>query len=147
MGMPNQVVYETNADYYLTWKNLTENSLVAAVDRTEKGLLWFRLKRTNTIFLLSPNGRLQVKWDNEEEKKILLEVVKALLIPKGGALTVKPLKQQLWANYPPPAAFNLLDLLYVARDRDPLVQIVVEELVKKFWLTVSYVLSKAVYLT
>ncbi|MEM3824237.1 MAG: hypothetical protein QXH87_04815 [Candidatus Bathyarchaeia archaeon] len=106
--MPNQVVYETNADFEATWKNLTDNPLiVAAVDRTEKGLLWFRFKGTSNVFMLSPDGRLQVRWENEEEKKVLFELVKMLLVPKGSTLTIKPSKQQVWIDYPPPENFKL----------------------------------------
>jgi len=106
--IPNQVVYETNADYNATWENLTKNPLVVtSVDRTEKGTLWFRLKGTKTVFILSPHGRLQVKWECEEEKKVLLEIVKNLLIPKNSKLQIKPLKQQVWINYPEPENFKL----------------------------------------
>ncbi|MEM2439955.1 MAG: hypothetical protein QW493_01910 [Candidatus Bathyarchaeia archaeon] len=114
------MVYETNADFEATWKNLTENPLiVAAVDKTEKGLLWLRFKKTNTIFMLSPNGRLQVKWENEEEKKVLFELVKMLLVPKGLTLTIKPLKQQVWIDYPPPENFKL----YWCKEKYPNVDI------------------------
>ena len=107
--MPNQVLYQTNADWYATWKNLTQNPIVvAAVDRTEKGLLWFRLKGTNTVFILSPEGRLQVRWSSPEEKKVAFEIVKHLLVPEEKQkLKVTPLKQQLWIDYPEPENFRI----------------------------------------
>jgi hypothetical protein len=106
--IPNQVVYETNADYDATWENLTKNPLVVVDTCKERcGTLWFRLKGTKTVFILSPYGRLQVKWECEDEKKVLFEIVKNLLIPKDSTLKIKPLKQQVWINYPEPENFKL----------------------------------------
>ena len=105
MSYRNQVVYQTNADYQATLERLEENPLI--VDVTDKGIIWFRFINTETVFTLSPYGRLQVRWNNEEEKKVLLPLVKALLVPKKPPLKVKPLKQQLWIEYPPPKNFKL----------------------------------------
>jgi len=104
--LKNQVVYQTNADCEATYENLAKNPIVI-VDRTEKGLLWFRVKNTDTVFMLSPNGKLQVKWRSEEEKKVLFNIVKELLVPNNPPLEIKPSRQQLWVDYPPPENFKL----------------------------------------
>jgi hypothetical protein len=102
----NQVIYETNADLEASYKNLTTSNHIVA-DITEKGLLWFRFKGTKTVFMLSKNGKMQVKWNNVEEKKFLLKFLKNLLVPQEGKLKIKPSKQQVWIDYPPPSNFKL----------------------------------------
>ncbi|RLG99746.1 hypothetical protein DRO19_01505 [Candidatus Bathyarchaeota archaeon] len=105
--MPNQVVYQTNADYEASYEKLVSSDIMI-VEKTEKGLIWFRVKGTRTIFQLSPNGKLQVKWQNPEEKKVLLNIVKNILVSKNDQpLIITPLKQQVWIDYPPPPNFKL----------------------------------------
>lgn len=98
--MINQVLYQTNADYTASYEALYKSGIIDSISQTEKGLITFRIGVTG--FVLSPNGKLQVKWSNLEEKKTLLETVKDLLIPKKGELTMNPLSQQLWLHHPQP---------------------------------------------
>ncbi|MEM3550825.1 MAG: hypothetical protein QXV01_07020, partial [Candidatus Bathyarchaeia archaeon] len=105
--MRNQVVYKANFDYEATYQRLVQSN-IAVVDKTEKGLIWVRFKDTKTVFLLSPRGKIQVKWANLEEKKVLLKILKNLLAPtEGQKLSVKPSKQQFSIEYPPPPNFKL----------------------------------------
>jgi hypothetical protein len=105
--MPSQVVYQTNADYYASEEAIANNNLIIS-EKTKKGLLWFRFASSGTIFLLSPNGKLQVKWNNIEEKKLLYKLVKKLLIAeKNQEFDIKPLKQNCWINYPEPESFKV----------------------------------------
>lgn len=86
---------------------MAKNPLVVA-DVTEKGLLWFRFKENPTVFLLSPAGKLQVKWRDVSEKKTLFRLVKNLLVPRlDEKLAIRPLKQQTWIEYPAPEKFRL----------------------------------------
>ena len=50
---------------------------------------------------------MQVKWKNSQEKKVLLEIVKNLLVAQEGELKIRPSKQQVWIDYPPPSNFKL----------------------------------------
>jgi hypothetical protein len=101
------VVYQTNADYVASYEVIAKNPLLVA-DMTEKGLLWFKFKDNLPVFILSPNGKLQVKWTNISEKRTLHRLVKNLLIAKPGEkLEMKPVKQQAWIDYPPPEGFKL----------------------------------------
>ena len=105
--MPSQVVYQTNADWHATYEALVNNSLVRA-DTTQKGLIQFWFKDSPTLFMLSPMGKLQVKWNNVEEKKILFGLVKNLIVAAPNEeLVIKPLKQQLWIDYPVPDSFKV----------------------------------------
>ncbi len=105
--MVNQVVYESNFDYEATYERLCHSGIFV-VEKTEKGLIWARFKDTKTVFLLSPGGRIQVKWGSIDEKKVLLKILKNMLVPvEGQNLTLKPLKQQLFIEYPPPPNFKL----------------------------------------
>jgi len=105
--MPNQVVYQSNFDYEATYERLCRSG-VAVVEKTEKGLIWLRFKDTRTVFLLSPGGRIQVRWANIEEKKVLLKILKNMLVPpEGQDVVLKPLKQQFFVEYPPPPNFRL----------------------------------------
>jgi hypothetical protein len=102
-----QIVYETNADYEATIQRLTKSELVIG-DNTCKGLFWFRIEGTKTVFILSPYGKLQVRWNEVQEKKVLLKIVKKLLVPKDGdKLRIKPTSQQAFVRYPPPENFKL----------------------------------------
>ncbi len=102
-----QVVYETNADFALSYEVMVKNQLVV-VDRTEKGLLWFKFKNNRTVFQLSPFGKLQVKWNDVSEKRTLFRLVKNLLITQSNEkLLIKPVKQQTWIEYPVPRSFKL----------------------------------------
>ncbi len=102
-----QVVYETNADLDLTHETMVKNPLVVA-DKTEKGLLWFKFKESRTVFQLSPIGKLQVRWNDVSEKRMLFRLVKNLLVAKSKErLLIKPLKQQTWIEYPVPETFKL----------------------------------------
>lgn len=108
----NQVIYEiSNLDFEQTVNRLTSpNSLVAFAYVTQKGLLCFGLKTgKTTTFLLSPDGKLQVKWSNLEEKKKLLPIVKSLLVPENGEkLTITPVYQQIFdIVYPSPSNLKI----------------------------------------
>ena len=107
--MPSQVVYQTNADLIASYEALVNNSLVKVkADMTQKGLLWFQFKDSQTVFLLSAMGKLQVKWNDEHEKRLLYKFVKNLLVAKPNEkLVIKPLKQQTWIEYPAPESFKL----------------------------------------
>jgi hypothetical protein len=86
---------------------MVRNSLLV-VDRTEKGLLWFRFIESHTVFLLSPLGKLQVKWSDVSEKQTLFKLVKNLLVAKPNEkLSLRPVKQQTWIEYPVPNSFKL----------------------------------------
>ena len=101
----SQVVYETNADVAASYEAMVKNPLVVA-DRTEKGLLWFKFKDNRTIFLLSPLGKLQVKWNDVSEKRTLFRLVRNLLVPRPDeTLSITPRKQQTWIDYPVPDSF------------------------------------------
>ena len=76
-------------------------------EKTQKGLIWFHFKKSRTVFQLSPNGKLQVKWNSFEEKKILLKLLKSLFVSNNDKIFVKPEKQQTWISYPPPENFKL----------------------------------------
>src|SRR3990170_139324 len=105
--MLSQVVYETNADWLASQESMVKNDLVM-VDVTVKGLLWFRFKKNRTVFLLSPLGKLQVKWSDESEKRTLFRLIKELLVAKPNEkLLVRPLKQQTWIEYPVPNSFKV----------------------------------------
>lgn len=105
--MWNQVVYEANFDYEATYEKLVQ-SFIAVVEKTEKGLIWVRFKDTKTVFLLSPKGKIQVKWADPEEKKVLLKILKNMLVPvEGQKISIKPSKQQVFIEYPPPQNFRL----------------------------------------
>jgi hypothetical protein len=102
-----QVVYETNADLMASNEAMVKNPLVVA-DVTEKGLLWFRFIGNRTVFLLSPLGKLQVKWNDVSEKRTLFRLVRKLLVAKPYEnLFIKPVKQQTWIEYPVPESFKL----------------------------------------
>ncbi len=103
----SQVVYETNADVAASYDAMVKNPLVVA-DRTEKGLLWFKFKDNRTVFLLSPLGKLQVKWNDVSEKRTLFRLIRNLLVPRPNeALSITPRKQQTWIDYPVPDSFKL----------------------------------------
>ena len=106
----NQVVYQTNADYLASYEKLKEaqSNVVASLDQTEKGIIWFRLAETKTVFNLFPKGKLQVKWNDLKEKQVLLKIVRSLLVPKQGQkLEITPTSQQAFISYPPPKIFKL----------------------------------------
>jgi len=105
--MLSQVVYETNADLIASHEAMVKNPLVVA-DVTEKGLLWFRFIDNRTVFLLSPLGKLQVKWNDVSEKRTLFKLVRNLLVPRPDEkLSITPKKQQTWIDYPVPESFKL----------------------------------------
>ena len=105
--MLSQVVYATNADWNLSYEAMVKNPLVIA-DRTEKGLLWFKFKENRTVFLLSPLGKLQAKWNDVSEKRTLFRLVRNLLVAvTNEKLLIKPVKQQTWIEYPVPESFKL----------------------------------------
>ena len=84
-----------------------KNPLVVA-DVTQKGLLWFRFTDNRTVFLLSPSGKLQVKWNDVSEKRTLFRLVRNLLVAKPTEkLFIRPVKQQTWIEYPVPESFKL----------------------------------------
>jgi len=103
----SQVVYQTNADWTASQEAMVKNDLVK-VDVTAKGMLWFMFKNNSTVFLLSPSGKLQVKWNNDSEKRTLFKLIKELLVAKPSEkLSIRPLKQQTWIDYPVPDSFKL----------------------------------------
>jgi hypothetical protein len=105
--MSTQVVYQTNADWHATREALVNNSLVKS-DTTEKGLIKFWFKDNPTLFMLTPTGKLQVKWSDVNEKKTLYNLVKNLLVANPNEkLIIKPLKQQTWIEYPVPKSFKV----------------------------------------
>jgi len=105
--MLSQVVYETNADLISSHEAMVKNPLVVA-DITQKGLLWFRFIDNHTVFLLSPMGKLQVKWTDVSEKRTLYRLVKNLLVANPNEkLMIRPVKQQTWIEYPVPDSFKL----------------------------------------
>jgi hypothetical protein len=105
--MKTQIVYETNIDFGASVERIGECNLIV-LERTEKNLVWFQIKETTTVFVLSPRGKMQVKWENPEEKIILMKVVKSILIPRQGEkLKIKPVGQQPFVTYPPPKSFKL----------------------------------------
>lgn len=104
----SQVVYETNADVTASYEAMAKNPLVVVADQTDKGLLWFKFKDNQTVFLLSPQGKLQVKWNDVSEKRTLFKLVRNLLVSKSNEkLAITPVKQQTWINYPVPESFRL----------------------------------------
>lgn len=105
--LKTQIVYETNADYEKSYENICANSMMKA-EKTQKGLIWFMFKKTNTAFMLSPNGKLQVKWNDTEEKIVLLRLIQNALVPVSGQkLDIQPSRQQVWISYPAPEPFKL----------------------------------------
>jgi hypothetical protein len=94
--MPSQVVYQTNADLIASYEAMAKNPLVIAT-MTEKGLLWFKFKDNQTVFQLSSIGKLQVKWNDEHEKRTLYKLIKNLLVANPNEkLVINPLRQQTW---------------------------------------------------
>lgn len=102
------MVYQTNADLTASHEAMVKNERLVQADLTQKGLLWFKFKTSQTIFQLSSQGKLQVKWNDVNEKKILHKLVKNLLVANSNQkLVIKPLKQQTWIDYPVPPSFKL----------------------------------------
>ena len=100
--MASQVIYQTNADWTLSYEAMANNPLVITY-MTQKGLLQFNFTGSHTIFQLSAEGKLQVRWTDVSEKRTLFRLLKNLLIPKPNEkLSIKPLKQQTWIEYPTP---------------------------------------------
>ncbi len=86
---------------------MVKNCSLVIADTTAKGLLWFKFKDSRTVFQLSPMGKLQVKWNDLDEKKTLFKLVKNLLVAnQNEKLVIKPLKQQTWIEYPVPESFK-----------------------------------------
>ena len=84
------------------------NNTLVVLAPTKKGLLWFRFVDSRTVFQLSPMGKLQVKWGDLNEKRTLYKLVKNLLIATPNEkIVIKPLKQQLWIEYPVPESLKL----------------------------------------
>ena len=87
---------------------MVKNCSLVMADTTAKGLLWFKFKDSQTVFQLSPTGKFQVKWNDLDEKKTLYKLVKNLLVANPNEkLEIKPLKQQMWIEYPVPESFKL----------------------------------------
>jgi hypothetical protein len=106
--LSSQVVYQTNADWHASSEALFHNPLLKTFSESDKGLLIFQFIDSPTIFILAPTGKLQVKWKDIEEKKILFRLIKNLLVaPPNEQLIIKPLKQQLWIEYPVPDPFKV----------------------------------------
>lgn len=106
--MPSQVVYETNADLIASHEVMVKYEQFVVADMNAKGVLWFKFKGNPTVFLLSPFGKLQVKWSDVHEKKTLFRLLRNILIARpGDKLLIKPLRQQTWIEYPVPESFKL----------------------------------------
>jgi len=51
---------------------------------------------------------MQVRWEKEDQKKILLQEIRKLLVPSSGEkLKITPLRQQIQIPYPTPPDFQL----------------------------------------
>lgn len=101
----NQIVYQTNADYFTSYEKLKEaqSNVVTSLDQTKKGLIFFRLAETKTTFFFSSKGKLQVNWSDLSEKQVLLKFVQRLLVAKQGEkLKITPTSQQPFISYPSP---------------------------------------------
>jgi hypothetical protein len=105
--MPSQVVYQTNADWHDSYEAMVRNPLVKVHD-TQKGLLTFWFRGSQTVFMLASTGKLQVRWSDLQEKRMLYKLVKNLLVANPNEkLVIKPLRQQTWIEYPVPESFKL----------------------------------------
>lgn len=86
-------------------------SNLVVVDKTEKGLIWGKVKDSETIFQLSPKGKLQVSWENLEQKIEDFETIKSNLVPnEGEELFVKPEFQHLKSKIPYPKSILSIKL-------------------------------------
>jgi len=93
--MTNQVVYHTNADYEASYENMRKSNVVV-VNQTQKYLIRGKVKESKTVFLLSPEGKLQVFWKSLQQKLMDFKIIKSYLVPKEGQkLIVEPLFQHL----------------------------------------------------
>jgi hypothetical protein len=101
------VCYESNLDYEATHDVLVRNS-VLIVDITKKGMISARFKGSKTWFLISPQGTIEVYWQSEDQKRVLWDVFKNLLVPHANEeLQIKPTKQRPTILYPPPPDLQL----------------------------------------
>ena len=104
--MKYQNVYECkNLDFERTYENLCV--VLPSVDKTQKGHISFRISSKKIAVLISPNGKVQVAWENEKEKQTFLPALESWLKTDNDQKTeLKP----LYANvvnvpYPPPEHF------------------------------------------
>lgn len=105
--MPSQVVYQTNADFIASQEAMVKRIDIKA-DVSQKGLLTFWFRGSQTVFVLAPTGKLQVKWSSLQEKTIYFRFLKDVLIAyEKEELVIKPLRQQTWIEYPVPKSFKL----------------------------------------
>lgn len=102
-----QNVYECqNLDFERTYESLC--GVLPGVDKTRKGHISFRISSKKIAVLISPKGKVQVAWENEEEKQKFLASLESLLKTDNDQKTeLKP----LYANvvnvpYPPPEHFS-----------------------------------------
>jgi len=102
-----QNVYECkNLDFERTYENLCV--VLPSVDKTQKGHISFRISSKKIAVLISPNGKVQVAWENEKEKQTFLPALESWLKTDNDQKTeLKP----LYANvvnvpYPPPEHFG-----------------------------------------
>jgi hypothetical protein len=110
--MTTQILYETNIDSEATYQKLYEqrnsSEIPYSVSETGKGLLRIQFKKSSTIFLISPGGKMQVTWRRVDEKRILLKLLRSLLVPlEGQRLMIRPINQQPMIPYPAPENFKL----------------------------------------
>lgn len=104
--MKRQIIYEGNFDYKKSkdelWKTFPMSD-----DDTLKGRILFFIGNDVKV-MLSPHGRIQISWSNEEEKIRGLEILKKALIPLKGEkeIVLTPLSQNLY-NIPHPSPKDL----------------------------------------
>ena len=104
-----QNTYECkNLDYEATYESLYGLLPSVGVDKTQRGHISFRISSKKIEVLISPKGKVQVAWENEEEKQKFLPALESLLKTNSGQKAeLKP----LYANvvnvpYPPPDHFS-----------------------------------------
>lgn len=102
-----QNVYEClNLDFEATYENLCK--VFYGVDKTEKGHISFRITPKKIAVLISPKGKVQVAWENEQEKQRFLPLLERYLIGENGKKPIlKPLKCNVVnVPFPPPEKFS-----------------------------------------
>jgi hypothetical protein len=148
--MKLQTVYETNADYYKTWERMKGHPLIGTVEASRKGHLCFKFKTGKHILeLVGETSRLVALWEDEEEEKKLFPLLKEVLVTANGRpLEIRPSHTSVYGMpLPPPTALSFpccgSEVLYVNRNRDPLVPIVCSMLVREFWSATLRALKNA----
>lgn len=106
--MKFQILYECpDLDFQASYEKLAQSNLVS-VDTTEKGLLYTYFKNFKVLFLISPKGKIQVKWEDPKQKEILVELLRSLLVSSTGKdVVLHPLEQNITVEYPAPKEIEL----------------------------------------